>query len=252
MSLLVNRNRFGIGLIDTTKSAFYGWGVKGATQAHLPPRTRSGHFNPRARKGRDSRVHRGRGLPLVSIHAPVKGATSAAMRLGFFRCVSIHAPVKGATRRGGRLQDVRQVSIHAPTRGATPDSCHKHVTFEFQSTRPQGARPGSPSSSYRVKSFQSTRPQGARPVMTTAHTMQGLFQSTRPQGARRRRAGDAGHRRQVSIHAPARGATGVARLRHKWIVVSIHAPARGATLPRYPAQLSTKFQSTRPQGARQV
>lgn len=97
MSLLVNRNRFGIGLIDTTKSAFYGWGVKGATQAHLPPRTRSGHFNPRARKGRDSRVHRGRGLPLVSIHAPVKGATSAAMRLGFFRCVSIHAPARGAT-----------------------------------------------------------------------------------------------------------------------------------------------------------
>ena len=57
MSLLVNRNRFGIGLIDTTKSAFYGWGVKGATQAHLPPRTRSGHFNPRARKGRDIRRH---------------------------------------------------------------------------------------------------------------------------------------------------------------------------------------------------
>lgn len=76
MSLLVNRNRFGIGLIDTTKSAFYGWGVKGATQAHLPPRTRSGHFNPRARKGRDSRVHRGRGLPLVSIHAPARGATA--------------------------------------------------------------------------------------------------------------------------------------------------------------------------------
>lgn len=71
--------------------------MKGATQAHLPPRTRSGHFNPRARKGRDSRVHRGRGLPLVSIHAPVKGATSAAMRLGFFRCVSIHAPARGAT-----------------------------------------------------------------------------------------------------------------------------------------------------------
>ena len=57
MSLLVNRNRFGIGLIDTTKSAFYGWGVKGATQAHLPPRTRSGHFNPRAREGRDIRRH---------------------------------------------------------------------------------------------------------------------------------------------------------------------------------------------------
>ena len=163
MSLLVNRNRFGIGLIDTTKSAFYGWGVKGATQAHLPPRTRSGHFNPRARKGRDSRVHRGRGLPLVSIHAPVKGATSAAMRLGFFRCVSIHAPVKGATTavgspccrtgrfnpraRKGRDSLHRQivpslhVSIHAPARGATPAHSIASVhCLLFQSTRPQGAR----------------------------------------------------------------------------------------------------------------
>ena len=98
MSLLVNRNRFGIGLVDTTKSAFYGWGVKGATQAHLPPRTRSGHFNPRAREGRDS-LHR---QIVPSLH----------------------------------------VSIHAPARGAT-SCCPAHVPSPwFQSTRPQGARPG--------------------------------------------------------------------------------------------------------------
>lgn len=76
MSLLVNRNRFGIGLNDTTKSAFYGWGVRGATQAHLLPRTRSGHFNPRAREGRDARRHVLADACLVSIHAPVKGATA--------------------------------------------------------------------------------------------------------------------------------------------------------------------------------
>ena len=189
--------------------------------------------------------------------------------------VSIHAPARGAT--GKTLVIVRHdvVSIHAPARGATSLSIYTPTIIPFQSTRPQGARPGSPSSSYRVKSFQSTRPQGARPVMTTAHTMQGLFQSTRPQGARRRRAGDAGHRRQVSIHAPARGATGVARLRHKWIVVSIHAPARGATglkwgrhffhtsfnprarKGRDQSEFTNAtglfvFQSTRPQGARRL
>ena len=98
------------------------------------------------------------------------------------------------------------VSIHAPARGATPDSCHKHVTFEFQSTRPQGARPGRMSSSepaicfnprarkgrdetheYRVGwvyKFQSTRPQGARHTSADAPRLSHKFQSTRPQGAR--------------------------------------------------------------------
>lgn len=119
MSLLVNRNRFGIGLIDTTKSAFYGWGVKGATRAHLPPRTRSGHFNPRARKGRDSRVHRGRGLPLVSIHAPVKGATTAVgspcCRTGRFN----PRARKGRDSLHRQIVPSLHVSIHAPARGAT-------------------------------------------------------------------------------------------------------------------------------------
>ena len=36
--------------------------------------------------------------PLVSIHAPVKGATAAAPLIPAPTAVSIHAPVKGATR----------------------------------------------------------------------------------------------------------------------------------------------------------
>ena len=35
---------------------------------------------------------------------------------------------------------------------------------------------------------------------------------------------------KVSIHAPARGATGVSLLTKQGVTVSIHAPARGATL----------------------
>jgi len=54
-------------------------------------------FNPRARMGRDVLEGASRGLPDVSIHAPVWGATcSLGLRLGVVD-VSIHAPVWGAT-----------------------------------------------------------------------------------------------------------------------------------------------------------
>ena len=77
---------------------------------------------------------------IVSIHAPVKGATAASwVSLGDI-AVSIHAPVKGATARGCRVRltasfnprpreggdkaevkvhEDTAVSIHAPVKGAT-------------------------------------------------------------------------------------------------------------------------------------
>ena len=78
----------------------------------------------------------------------------------------------------------------------------------------------------------------------------------------------------VSIHAPARGATGRLRFCLRQLIVSIHAPARGATdAPQRPAarefsfnpraregrdfsdaaiqKRTFVFQSTRPRGARQ-
>jgi len=57
----------------------------------------------------------------------------------------------------------------------------------------------------------------------------------------------------VSIHAPAWGATAVLRLAagEKW--VSIHAPAWGATVKRIEERIKlVKFQSTRPRGARHL
>ena len=58
---------------------------------------------------------------LVSIHAPVEGATGRSARLGQSRQVSIHAPVEGATKPAGELGYYVVVSIHAPVEGATPD-----------------------------------------------------------------------------------------------------------------------------------
>ena len=78
-----------------------------------------------------------------------------------------------------------------------------------------------------------------------------MFQSTRPHGARQYFSRKRDVRLRVSIHAPARGATGgMSRIGHG-ALVSIHAPARGAT-SRYTIcpKIPTMFQSTRPHGAR--
>ena len=56
-------------------------------------------FNPRAREGRDYlRAAKDMMTFIVSIHAPVKGATIMSLISVFVTLsVSIHAPVKGAT-----------------------------------------------------------------------------------------------------------------------------------------------------------
>ena len=57
-----------------------------------------------------------------------------------------------------------------------------------------------------------------------------MFQSTPPRGERRDGDGELITLFNVSIHAPARGATAVAVMPLSNCTVSIHAPARGATL----------------------
>ena len=54
----------------------------------------------------------------------------------------------------------------------------------------------------------------------------------------------------ISIHAPAWGATGSVQVACAVIDISIHAPAWGATRTRKRAQQQSRFQSTRPRGAR--
>ena len=76
-------------------------------------------FNPRTRKGCDGlflcKLH----CLNVSIHAPVKDATSGAYLRNLYFRVSIHAPVKDATisEKQGKYKD--KVSIHAPVKDAT-------------------------------------------------------------------------------------------------------------------------------------
>ena len=100
----------------------------------------------------------------------------------------------------------------------------------FQSTRPRGARQEHDCCASRHRQFQSTRPRGARPPTPACRPRPAAFQSTRPRGARH----------------------GVYEVNGVKLDVSIHAPAWGATLDGQRRMCRRIwFQSTRPRGARQ-
>ena len=61
---------------------------------------------------------------------------------------------------------------------------------------------------------------------------------------------DPGSPREISIHAPTRGATEEHRVKFVSIKISIHAPTRGATFHQTNTIRLLKFQSTLPQGER--
>ena len=79
---------------------------------------------------------------LVSIHAPLRGATlSFVVILNPFVPVSIHAPLRGATNGGDLNHVMIPVSIHAPLRGATVSNGGGiGADRTFQSTHPCGVR----------------------------------------------------------------------------------------------------------------
>ena len=77
---------------------------------------------------------------VISIHAPVKGATNDALIRAFYDFpalnISIHAPVKGATERHLLVAPPVEISIHAPVKGATLCNHFIKACLGFQSTLP--------------------------------------------------------------------------------------------------------------------
>ena len=79
-----------------------------------------------------------------------------------------------------------------------------------------------------------------------------VFQSTHPHGVRLISINIKRLNIDVSIHAPARGATVFACASRFECNVSIHAPARGATVIALRHKQLRLFQSTHPHGVRQM
>ena len=126
--------------------------------------------------------------------------------------------------RSGR----RTVSIHAPARGATATRLAGVPAKDRFNPRARAGRDlSSPSAPASSQGF-NPRARAGRDVAQPA-ALPPL---------------------QVSIHAPARGATCRSRASPSYGGVSIHAPARGATLTVPDLTAPDMFQSTRPRGAR--
>ena len=164
-------------------------------------------FNSRAREGRDFKSR----LPLQPLlrfqFTRPRGARPEV------RCAGEVTPSFQFTRpRGARRQQVFPplrvvlVSIHAPARGATQQTECCQCCWCFNSRAREGRDADKTARKNAIKGFNSRAREG------------------RDFGVVCRLPGE-----QVSIHAPARGATKIRGGGTPVLSVSIHAPARGAT-----------------------
>ena len=232
-----------------------------------------GCFNPRSRGGSD-RPSLGLNRVLnVSIHAPAGGATRSCQH------GRREAPFQSTLPRGERLsKDGFSGALYrfqsTLPRGERPVGRPGFFNYSmFQSTLPRGERLCKPASAcmcnrFNPRSrggsdkdtlsesvskvlFQSTLPRGERPSSTMITPCRNMFQSTLPRGERQALRSLWLSVYDVSIHAPAGGATMTClEVPAGGVVVSIHAPAGGATSEAIAARRRSSFQSTLPRGER--
>ncbi len=232
-------------------------------------------FNPRPRAGGDSRARSAFQNSCCFNPRPRAGGDDTVLSTrtnsqGF----------QSTPPRGGRQPIARPrlmlvvVSIHAPARGATRPPKRRRRSYCCFNPRPRAGGDGL-GSMHRTWSdgFQSTPPRGGRRYVRRAHSHD--IQSFNP---RPRAGGDVGsacapRRQDVSIHAPARGATaGPASRRSAWrcfnprpraggdpeLLERIHRHPRfnprpragGDARPHTDCLGSYRFQSTPPRGGR--
>ena len=209
----------------------------------------------------------------VSIHAPAWGATKVRRRRPWrMRCFNPRPRVGGDDLVDGVDVDVLPVSIHAPAWGATGLALVAALVSKFQSTPPRGGRrgiaaggeqaeevsihapawgatAGANASSIDSLKFQSTPPRGGRPGFAVILPAPGGF-NPRPRVGGDCEEGNEEEGCEVSIHAPAWGATWQVERADQVCGVSIHAPAWGATPVSIHTSRALQFQSTPPRGGR--
>ena len=206
------------------------------------PRTRTGcdegvdicwveeaRFNPRTRTGCDITIS----MRIVSKSCfnprTRTGCDSAGALAKVIECVSIHAPARGATY-GQQARLSRTSSFNPRTR----------TGCDIQ-------RPAKQCGFYRFNPRTRTGCDSPKIVITTNYTM---FQSTHPHGVRHLAHSFIFF--QICFNPRTRtGCDAVMREANDYLEVSIHAPARGATAWDLYLQADYVFQSTHPHGVRQ-
>ena len=116
------------------------------------------HFNPRSREGSDSVV---KSIRLFCQHFNPRsreGSDWYSQAIPTVLIISIHAPVKGATCIPFVAFSLRDISIHAPVKGATLYILSNPLDVVFQSTLPWRERHGKYLVNEEQYKFQSTLP----------------------------------------------------------------------------------------------
>ena len=170
----------------------------------------SGNFNPRSREGSDA------GREIFYRHSNAHFNPRSREGSDFnhiiwchqFSCISIHAPAKGATPGFLIPLAVIQISIHAPAKGATRSSA---ILISF------------------FTDFNPRSREGSDVVVSNWLSYQKDFNPRSREGSDQHCIHLIPYLINISIHAPAKGATIVKVEFVHDHTISIHAPAKGAT-----------------------
>lgn len=191
----------------------------GATRHASRPLLGSACFNPRPRMEGDPGAGDSHGNHVVSIHAPAWWATFRLfLRKGGIAYVSIHVPARGERLAAFKsVIDNLIVSIHAPTRWRLL-KCRKldtvNTSFNPRPARGRQAAAGYNRNGAGVSIHAPAR--GRRPGLMTRHNSRSFNPRSRTKG-------------DVLVHVPAQGQFNYCRAADPHEQVSIHAPAQGAT-----------------------
>ena len=205
--------------------------VKGATRGRCGSLWRFAYFNPRSREGSDIPCLR---YTLDRYHFNPRSREGSDLRpalqnayLEYFnprsREGSDSVPAPEQTNRD-------RISIHAPAKGATLSLPPDRSGRPFQSTLPRRERLGNfPTIQPHNQVFQSTLPRRER-LSRPYHSNHGYYFNPRSREGSDAKAGNA---------------------MYKTLQISIHAPAKGATVQLHSQQDTPEFQSTLPRRERQ-
>ena len=169
-------------------------------------------FNPRSREGSD---------------------VSVTLYYRLEQSVSIHAPAKGATQRAWHIQQGTRCFNPRSREGSDHTGKSKglfRIRFNPRSRDGSDSTDSAEDQSRACKSFNPRSREGSDRWQMLCFPLTLVFQSTLPRRERRKSQSTWITMLQVSIHAPAKGAT----LYRQYCdiaedMVSIHAPAKGAT-----------------------
>ena len=164
--------------------------------------------------------------------------------------VSIHAPAWGATLILTTEASHSRVSIHAPAWGATPLwPSPFSAPYGFNPRTRMGCDERALIIVPATLSFNPRTRMGCDHHLDVLNALAEVSIHAPAWGATSWRSDPLGPK-HVSIHAPAWGATRKRRAAQTRVEVSIHAPAWGATRHPWDRAALPRFQSTHPHGVR--